>query len=192
MNSFLKATAILAVAGFTLQAQVSQAQAVAHHNVVELKWEGPNKLSFAFALNLPQVLHLLLAPQLPYPAFLQSYADLPDPALERAVIQAVASLSAKAYITLPSGVKANLKQWQLPDKQVLRESFKIDLLLLKMPPGAPAHQDPVRVLAQVQTPTPLSRMQLQLPPALHPILVTLSNDKFWLTDQIPMAIVELP
>ena len=192
MNSFLKAAAILAVAGFTLQAQVSQAQAVAHNNAVELKREAPHKLSFAFALNLPQVLHLLLAPQLPYPAFLQSYADLPDPALERAMAQAVARLSAKAYVTLPSGAKANLKQWQLPDKQVLRESFKIDLLLLKMPAGAAAHQDPVRVLAQVQTPTPLSRMQLQLPPALHPILVTLSNDKFWLTDQIPMAMVELP
>jgi hypothetical protein len=35
-------------------------------------------------------------------------------------------------------------------------------------------------------------VQLQLPPALHPIVVSLPNDKFWLTAQIPMAIVELP
>jgi len=44
----------------------------------------------------------------------------------------------------------------------------------------------------VQAKTPISRVQLQLPPALYPVVVSLPNDKFWLTEQIPMAIVELP
>jgi len=195
-----KAAAILAAAFFTLWANLAdaqtpadaQSQIVAHYNAVELKRESSTSVQFVFALNLPQVLHQLLAPKLAYPAFLQTYAELPDPALKREVAKASAALSAKAYFTLPSGAKANLKQWQLPDKQSLRDSFKTSLVLLSLPPSVASHLDPVLVLAQVQTKTPLNRVQLQLPPALYPIMVSLPQDKFWLTAQIPMAIVELP
>jgi hypothetical protein len=199
LNVRCKAAAMLAAAWFTLlsnplgaqaQAQVV-AEAVAHYNAVELKRESAMRVNFAFALNLPEVLHQLLAPQMAYPAFLQNYADLPDPALDKEVAKAAAALSAKAYFTLPSGAKAQLTQWQLPGKQALRDSFKTSLLLLSMPPSAASHLDPVRVLAQVQAKTPISRVQLQLPPALYPIVVSLKNDKFWLTAQIPMAMVEL-
>jgi hypothetical protein len=195
-----KAAVLLAATFFALLATLADAQAtadaqnqaVAHYNAVELKRESATSVQVTFALNLPQVLHQLLAPQLAYPAFLQTYADLSDPALEREVTKASAALSAKAYFTLPSGAKANLKQWQLPDKQSLRDAFKISLLLLSMPPSAASHLDPVRVLAHVQTKTPINRVQLHLPPALYPIMVSLPQDKFWLTAQIPMAIVELP
>ena len=185
----------MAAAFFLLLANPACAQApaqpVAHYNAVELKRESPTSVQFAFALNLPQVLHQVLAPQLTYPAFLQNYANLSDPALDKEIAKAVATLSAKAYFTLPSGAKAHIKQWQLPDKLALRDSFKASLMLLNMPPGPASHLDPVRVLAQAQAKTPISRVQLQLPPALYPIVVSLPNDKFWLTEQIPMAIIEL-
>lgn len=186
----------MAAAFFSVLASPACAQApaqpLAHYNAAELKRESATSVQFAFALNLPQVLHQVLAPQLTYPAFLQSYADLPDPALDKEIAKAAAALSAKAYFTLPSGAKAHIKQWQLPDRQALRDSFIASLLLLNMPPSAASHLDPVRVLAQVQAKTPISRVQLQLPPALYPIVVSLPNDKFWLTEQIPMAIIELP
>ena len=194
LNLLHKAAAILAAALFFISSNSAwaQLQPVAHYNAVELKRESPTSVHFAFALNLPQVLHQVLAPQLQYPAFLQNYADLPDPALDKEIAKASAALSAKAYFTLPSGAKAHLKQWQLPDRQSLRDSFKASLMLLNMPPGPASHLDPVRVLAQAQAKTPIGRAQLQLPPALYPIVVSLANDKFWLTEQIPMAIVELP
>ncbi len=192
-NLFDKAAALLAAALFSLCSNpaLAQSQPPAHYNSVELARESPTSVQFAFALNLPEVLHQLLAPQLSYPAFLQSYADLPDPAFDKELLKASAALSAKAYFTLPSGAKVNVKQWQLPDRQALRDSFKASLILLNMPPSAASHLDPVRVLAKVQAKTPISRVQLQLPPALYPIAVSLPNDKFWLTEQIPMAIVEL-
>ncbi|PUE38654.1 hypothetical protein [Limnohabitans sp. Bal53] len=158
-----------------------------------MKRESANSVNFTFALNLPQVLHQLLAPQLAFPSFLQSYADLPDPAFDKEIVKAVTALGAKAYFTLPSGAKVNIKKWQLPDTQLLRQSFKVSLLLLNMPPSPASHLDPVNVLAQAQAKTPISRVvQMQLPTALYPIEVSLPNDKFWLTEQIPMAIVELP
>jgi hypothetical protein len=173
-------------------AALAQPQPPAHYNALELARASAISIQLSFALNLPQVLHQLLAPQLPYPAFLQRYADLSDPAFDKEIAKASAALSAKAYFTLPTGAKAPIKQWQLPDRQVLRDSFRASLLMLNMPPGPASHLDPVRVLAQVQAKTPITRVQVQLHPALHPIVVSLPNDKFWLTDQIPMAVVELP
>lgn len=84
----------------------------------------------------------------------------------------------------------NFKQWQLPDTQALREFFKASLMLLNLPPSADSHLDPVRVMARVETQNSISRAQLQLAPAMNPILVSVQNDKFWLTVQIPMALVE--
>ena len=194
MNWRRNAAAFLAAALFFLCSNLAlaQSQPLAHYNAVELARESPTSVQFAFALNLPQVLHQVMAPQLQYPAFLQRYADSPDPAFDKEIAKAAAALSAKAYFTLPSGAKAHIKQWQFPDKQALRDSFNASLMLLNMPPSAASHLDPVRVLAQAQAKTPISRVQLQLPPALYPIVVSLPNDKFWLTEQIPMAIVELP
>jgi hypothetical protein len=189
-----KAAATLAAAFLLHLSGIALAQTLppAHYNAVEITRESTTRVSFAFALNLPQVLHQLRAPQLTFPEFLQSYADLSDSALDWELAKASAALSAKGYVTLPTGAKAHIREWQLPDKAALRDAFKASLLLLNMPPSAASHLDPVRVLAQVQSKTPLSRVQLNLPAALYPIAVSLPQDKFWLTDQIPMAIVELP
>ena len=194
MNWLRKAAAFRAAALCLLCSNLAlaQTQPLAHYNAVELKRESATSVQFAFALNLPQVLHQALAPQLAFPAFLQRYADLPYPALDKEIAKAGVALSAQAYLTLPSGAKAHIKQWRLPDAQALRDSFKASLMLLNMPPSPASHLDPVQVLAQVQAKTPISRVQLQLPPALYPVVVSLPNDKFWLTEQIPMAIVELP
>jgi len=194
LNLLYKAAALLAAAFLYTQLHpaLAQTQPVAHYNAAVLQRESPTSVQFTFSLNLPQVLHQVLAPQLQYPAFLQNYADLPDPALDKELAKAAAALSAKAYFTLPSGAKAPVKQWQLPEASALRDSFRASLMLLNMPPSAASHLDPVRVLAKAQAKTPLSRVQLQLPPELYPIVVSLPNDKFWLTELIPMAIVELP
>ena len=170
----------------------AHAPIAAHHNAVELKRESATSVQFAFVLNLPQVLHALLAPRLAYPDFLQSYANLSDPALDKEMAKAGTALSAKAHFTLPSGAKAHLQHWQWPEKQAVRESLKVSLMRLNMPPTATSHPDPVPVWARAQAKTPISWAQLRLPPALFPIAVSLPNDKFWLTEQIPMALVELP
>ena len=170
----------------------AQAPAAAHYNAVELKRESATSVQFTFVLNLPQVLHALLAPRLAYPDFLQSYANLSDPALDKEIAKAGAALSAKAHFTLPSGAKAYLQHWQWPEKQAVRNSLKVSLMLLNVPPSATSHLDPVPVLAWAQAKTPISWAQLRLPPALYPIVVSLPHDKFWLTEQIPMALVDLP
>jgi hypothetical protein len=94
-------------------------------------------------------------------------------------------------LTLPSGAKVNVQQWQLPDKQSIRDALTSSLVLLNLPERGTMHVDPLQVTAMAQIKAPVSRIQLQLPSEMNPILVSVKSDKFWLTDQISMAIVEL-
>lgn len=169
----------------------ARAQELAHPNSVEITRGAHAAVNFSFALNLPQLLHRMLAPQSSYAAFLQAQLELSDPALEREIAKVSASWSERAFFTLPSDAKVFLKQWQLPDAQSLRDAFKTSLILLNLPQKNAVHVDPMRVTAVVQPKTPVGRVQLQLPPAMNPLWVVLKTDKFWLTDEISMAIVEL-
>ena len=162
-----------------------------HFNQVEVKRENKEKLIFVFSLNLPQALHQLLAPQLPFADFLTKYAELPELDFQNALKSATSQLSGNSFLMVSSGAKVILKNWQLPSTNALRESFKANLFLLQLPPGPQSHLPPAVVQAETQTKTAINRAQLQLHKALHPIFVKVQQDQFWLTDQIPMAVVNL-
>ncbi len=113
LNLLYKAAALLAAALLYLQLHpaLAQPQHVAHYNAVELTRESATQVQFTFVLNLPQVLHQVLAPQLAYPAFLQRYADLPDLALNKEIAKAAAALSAQAYLMCRA-----TSSWAIPCK----------------------------------------------------------------------------
>jgi len=148
-------------------------------------------LVFQFSLNLPQVLHQSLSPAAPFPAFLQNYAHMPLPAWERALQNAKRILSASGVLTLPGGRPIRLQAWRWPDSEAIAQSLKAQELLLPFAEASRLHLDPMAVQARLQAPKPIRQAQLQLPAALYPIEVTIQNDKFWLTSQIPLAMVNL-
>ena len=162
-----------------------------HFNQVEVRRENKEKLIFVFSLNLPQALHQLWAPQLPFAEFLTKYAELPELDFQNALKSATSQLSGSSFLIVSSGAKVNFKNWQLPSNNALRESFRANLFLLQLPPGPQSHLPPAVVQAEVQTKTAINRAQLQLHKALHPIFVKVQQDQFWLTNQIPMAVVNL-
>lgn len=162
-----------------------------HFNQVEVRRENKEKIIFVFSLNLPQALHQLLAPQSPFGEFLTKYSELPEADFQNSLKSATSQLAGSSALVLPSGAKVIFKNWQLPSNQALRESLKANLFLLQLPPGSQSHLPPAVVQAEVQTKTAINRAQLQLPKALHPIFVKVQQDQFWLTDQIPMAVVNL-
>ena len=162
-----------------------------HFNQVEVKRENKEKIIFVFSLNLPQALHQLLAPQLPFADFLTKYAELPELDFQNALKSATSQLSGSSFLIVSSGAKVNFKNWKLPSNNSLRESFRANLFLLQLPPGPQSHLPPAVVQAEVQTKTAINRAQLQLPKALHPIFVKVQQDQFWLTNQIPMAVVNV-
>ena len=162
-----------------------------HFNQVEVRRENKEKIIFVFSLNLPQALHQLLAPQSPFAEFLTKYLELPEADFQNSLKSATSQLAGSSALVLPSGAKVIFKNWQLPSNQALRELLKANLFLLQLPPGPQSHLPPAVVQAEVQTKTAINRAQLQLPKALHPIFVKVQQDQFWLTDQIPMAVVNL-
>ncbi len=162
-----------------------------HFNQVEVKRENKEKLTFVFSLNLTQALHQLWAPQQPFAEFLTKYAELPELDFQNALKSATSQLAGSSFFVVSSGAKVIFKNWQLPSNNALRELFKANLFLLQLPPGPQSHLPPAVVQAEVQTKTAINRAQLQLHKALHPIFVKVQQDHFWLTDQIPMAVVNL-
>ena len=177
--------------GFTGYGNFAFGQTTAHPNALTIAREDGKVLLFQFNLNLPQVLHQLLSPATPLPAFLQSYAHMPPPAWERALQNAKRLLSASGVLTLPGGRPIRLQTWQWPDDAAIAQSLKAQEILLHIAEASRPHLDPVAVQARLQTPKPIGQAQLQLPVALYPIEVTIQNDKFWLTNQIPLAMVNL-
>jgi hypothetical protein len=169
----------------------ARAQDHAHQNSVEIKRVSRSQISFNFELNLPPLLHRMLAPQTNYAVFLKDQAVLSDEALDRQMALVGHAFSEKGFLMLPSGAKLRLQQWMWPDKKSLRDAFMSSLILLDLPQKLNFHVDPVRVTASVQTKTALNRVQLQLPSSLNPILVVNQSDQFWLTDHIPSTIIEL-
>lgn len=181
----------LAVALLLLSFSAARAQVHAHPNSVEIKRESTIQISFNFELNLPPLLHRMLAPQTSYAVFLKNQTALSDQALDREMAEVGTAFSEKAFLVLPSGTKLRIKQWQWPHKKVLRAAFLSSSILLGMPQKINLHVEPITVTASVQSKTPLSRVQLQLPSPMNPILVVIQSDQFWLTDQITSAVIEL-
>jgi hypothetical protein len=191
MMLFLKTNFFVVFVFLAVFCGSSFAQEKPHYNSAELKREGDRKIAVTLYLNLPQVMHQLVSPKQPLKVFLENYSDLPDKQLEKEMANVVSILTANSNFTLTTGSKVNFKNWQLPDIQALRESFKLSLMLIDLPPNIQAqfHLDPVKVSSEVQSKSSLNTVQLKLPSAFFPILVSNQNDNFWLTDQIPTAII---
>ena len=170
---------------------LGSAQSVAHPNTLVIVPDDGKNLVFQFSLNVPQVLHQLLSPGTPFPAFLQNHAHMPPAAWAAALQQAKAKLASSGVLSLPGGRPIRLQSWQWPEPDAITQSLKAQELMLQMAEPSRPHLDPVRVLARLQTPGPIHQAQLQLPLALYPIEVTIKNDTFWLTSQIPLAMVTL-
>jgi len=172
-------------------ATVARSQNAGHPNTLTIVHEDDKNLVFQFSLNVPQVLHQLLSPATPFPVFLQAHAAM-SPVMWDAVLQkAKAQLSAIGVLTLPGGKPLRLQSWRWPHAEVIAQSLKAQELLLHLPEASRPHLDPVLVQARLQAPQPIYQAQLQLPAVLHPIEVSIRNDKFWLTPQIPLAMVNL-
>ena len=173
-----------------LNSLVAGAQELGHQNTLEIKRYSNLEISLTFAINLPTLLHKVFAPQSSYATFLKAQIELSDKALDQEIAQLNAKFSKNALMTLPSGAKVHAQAWQLPDKQSIRNALTSSLILLNMPDKGTLHVDPLLITATAPIKTPVSRIQLQLPPEMNPILVSVKSDKFWLTDQIPMAIFQ--
>ncbi len=181
----------LAVSLFFAPPFATVAQTVGHNNQLDITLLEGRHLQCDFSLNLLPLLHSHLAPKSHPGEFLQSFSKLSDAAMDKELDKLTQALSAQSFFTLPTGAKLRLTQWQLPSKQLIREAMKVSLILMQMPPNAASHIDPMMLQAKAFSKVPVTRVQLQVHPALFPIFVAHKEDKFWLTPEIPTAIMDI-
>ena len=183
--------AILAIGFLCGVPFASVAQTVGHNNQLDISLVDGSQIQCEFSLNLLPLLHSHLDPKSEPAEFLQRFSKLTDSAMEKELGKLTQALSIQSFFKLPTGAKLSLKQWELPSKALIREAIKVSLLMMQMPLNPASHMDPIRIQAKASSKVPVTRVQLQLHPALFPIFVAHKEDKFWLTPDIPTAIMDI-
>jgi hypothetical protein len=169
----------------------SVAQTLGHNNQLDISTVDGREIQCDFSLNLLPLLHSHLDPKSDSAEFLHGFSKLTDSAMDKELDKLTRALSSQSFFRLPAGSKLSLKHWQLPSKTLIREAIKVSLLMMQMPPNPASHMDPIRIQAKASSKVPVMRVQLQLHPALFPIFVSYKEDKFWLTSDIPTAIIDI-
>ena len=191
MQGLLDWMVILAIVFLCGVPLASVAQTVGHNNQLDISLVEGREIQCDFSLNLLPLLHRHLAPKSEPAEFLHGFSKLTDSAMDKELEKLTQALGAQSFFRLPTGSKLSLKHWQFPSKTLIREAIKVSLLMMQMPPNPASHMDPIRVQAKATSKVPVTRVQLQLHPVLFPIFVSYKEDKFWLTPDIPTAIMDI-
>ena len=163
---------------------------VAHINQVEIKKESPALLRFEFNINPTQLLHQIMAPTMPFPVFLKTYAEFPEAAFQKALDKGIKKLESESYVHYPSGIKIALKQWQLPSVAQFQNLLKQNLIIVDLPASFQSHMEPITISATALGKVPFTRVQLGLSPAFFPVQARYQQDAAWFTQQLPVSLFD--
>jgi hypothetical protein len=161
-----------------------------HINQVVLKKSTSNSIDFSFLISPTPFFHGLIAPKLSLANFIKTYAEKSPLELQKDLDLISKKLEAGSFLTFHWGDKAILKDWKLPSGEQFQYMLKQNILILDLPANFEAHLEPIKVEAKVNSKSPIQRVQIQLEPNFYPIFVTHRDDKFWLTNQIPVSIID--
>ncbi len=163
---------------------------VEHFNQLYIHKGNSQNLRLEFTVNPTQLLHQWLAPSLPFAAFLQQYAALPEDALHNKLGKAIKKFESECVVVPSSGEKRTIKFSDFPPTAELKLLLQRNLILLDLPGNLQEHMEPIVFKANLVSKTPLHRVQLYISPAVFPIQVQYQQDVLWLTAQIPMALYD--
>lgn len=174
---------------FALSAHFCWADA-AHYNQLSIQKDNSQSLRLEFTVNPTQLLHQWLAPSMPFAAFLQQYAALPEDALFKALTNAIKKFEGECFVVPSSGTKRTIKLSDFPATAEFKLLLQRNILLLDLPGNLQAHMEPIVLKASLVSKTPMHRVQLYISPVVFPIQVRYQQDVLWLTAQIPMALYD--
>lgn len=162
----------------------------AHYNQLHIHKDNSQNLRLEFTVNPSQLLHQWLAPAIPFAAFLQQYAALPEETFHKELTKAIKKFEGECFVLPSSGTKRTIKLSDFPASAELKLLLQRNLLLLDLPGNMQAHMEPIVLRASLVSKSPLHRVQLYVSPAVFPIQVQYQQDVLWLTAQIPMALYD--
>ena len=163
---------------------------VAHYNQLKIHKETSQSLLMEFTVNPSQLMHQLLAPTMPFAAFLLQYSTFPEEALQRELTKAINKFEGECFVLQSSGTKRAIKLSEIPSAAELKLLLQRNLLILDLTGNLQAHMEPIVLKASTVSKTPLHRVKLYVSPAVFPIQVQYQQDVLGLTAQIPMALYD--
>jgi len=164
-----------------------------HYNQLIITRESPTKLILTFSVNVAPLLNKILAPTLKTDIFLKQYSNITAEQLKKELKPGLVELQSKSVVYTPSGSKYELTNIQFAEPSALLNMLKDEVAIQQVPPEFQAHLDPLVFKAEIQGNEPLYRVKLQMSNALMPLwVINTERDKFWLTDLIPLSIINIP
>ena len=148
------------------------------------------RIALEFLLDPAVLMFKALAPETTLPLFLKRYAEMKPQVFEQELKKLKAQLVKGIKLQGPDGRALGQSAWNWPPASDWQDIVKTQKIMLDALSNEEGHLPQIKLNIVLKGGKNLSRAQVSLLPSMHPILVrNMPSDDFWLTDQIPVAII---
>jgi len=127
-------------------------------------------LSVTIYLNYTEALHLALAPQRPYAAFLVVYSSMKLEDLQLDMLMAQARFQAATKMVVSPGGEASLTNWIWPEAKQVQALLQQQVMQAMVDPASHKHEPPLEVHAEATVRAEPSSVRIQFPEAYRRVL----------------------
>lgn len=127
-------------------------------------------VSVTLFVRYTEALHLALAPQQPYTAFLIVYSTMDSAAFEKELLRAQAKFQASIRI-LQAETQVTMTNWLWPGAKQVQAMMQNQIMQATVDPGGHAHQETAEIRADAVAPKEISGVTMQFPDEFRRMLV---------------------
>ena len=147
-------------------------------------------VAMEFLLDPAELMFNALAPETTLPLFIKRYAEMKPEAFEFEMKKLKVLLSKGIQLKGSDGRTMAQSAWKWPPSSDWQDIIKAQKIMLDVLSNEEGHLPQIKLNIVLKGGQNLQRAQISLHPSMHPILVrNMPIDDFWLTHQIPSAII---
>ncbi len=118
-----------------------------------------------------EALHLALAPQRPYAAFLVVYSSMKPEDLQRELQKAQSKFQSATKLHVSPGSETALTNWIWPDAKQVQTLLQQRVMQAMVDPSGHSHEPPVEVHAEANAKQEVTSLKIQFPEEFRKVLV---------------------
>lgn len=147
-------------------------------------------VAMEFLLDPAVLMFNALVPETTLPLFIKRYAEMKPEVFELEMKKLKGHLSKGIQLQGPNGRALPQSVWNWPPSSDWQDIIKAQKIMLDVLSNEEGHLPQIKLNIVLKGGKNLQRAQISLHPSMHPILVrNMPTDDFWLTHQIPTAII---
>ena len=118
-----------------------------------------------------EALHLALAPQRPYAAFLVVYSSMKPEDLQKELQKAQAKFQSATWLHITPGAETGFTNWVWPDAKLVQSLLQQRVMRAMVDPNSHSHETPTEVRAEAIAKQEVTSVKIQFPEEFHKVLV---------------------